>query len=99
MSDVFQRPCNVNVYLTAMGATRAMAAHNDQQCTLIVQLSGAKRWRVWVSSFLIGSTDDRLVLGKHPGKELDEASLGPPSMEACLYPGDLLLLLITNCVL
>ena len=37
----------VNFYITGPGNQQSMAAHNDMQCTLIVQLQGTKRWKLW----------------------------------------------------
>ena len=48
--DVTGRPPNVNVYVTPAGKAAAMAVHNDFQCSMMVQLVGRKRWRLWLDA-------------------------------------------------
>lgn len=56
---------------------KSMAAHNDIQCTMIVQLAGAKRWKVRPSTF----HDNHL----HPA-HLRPCLSAPPSMTTTLLP-------------
>lgn len=99
MSEIFQRIVNTNIYITAASAkktspdtppTASMAAHNDIQCTLIVQVQGRKRWRLWpVPRFLLARSD-RETLGKSEKRVLDEGKLGVPRMDVVLEPGQVL---------
>jgi ribosomal protein L16 Arg81 hydroxylase len=37
----------VNLYVTPPGAEVSLIPHSDYQCSLMVQLTGRKRWRLW----------------------------------------------------
>jgi hypothetical protein len=104
MSELFRRIVNTNVYITAAASTESetgqdntaappttsMAAHNDIQCTLIFQVQGRKRWRLWrVPRFLLARSE-RETLGKTEARVLDEGKLGPPHMDVVLTPGQVL---------
>ncbi len=90
VAGVTGRAVNTNTYVTGPGTQLSMSPHNDLQCTLIVQLHGAKRWRVWVVEAAMLPVDSRHVYGKDGQKELDPARLGDPHMDVVLRPGDVL---------
>lgn len=99
ISENFHRIVNTNIYITA-ASTKAtisdtapiasMAAHNDIQCTLIVQVQGRKRWRLWPVPRFMLARSDRETLGKTSKRVLDEAKLGVPHMDVVLEPGQVL---------
>jgi ribosomal protein L16 Arg81 hydroxylase len=43
----FRRRANINAYVTGAGFGKAMDAHNDAHCFVIVQVSGQKHWSIW----------------------------------------------------
>ena len=47
LQNAVDRPCSVNMYITPPGVPHSLHAHSDLQCILVVQLRGAKRWRLW----------------------------------------------------
>ena len=76
----------VNAYLTGAGVETSLAAHSDTQCTFIIQLNGAKRWRLWHKRTLLPHSDMRVV-GKKPETQLDIGRLGPPYIDVDLRQG------------
>ena len=90
LSRALGRRVNTNMYLTGPGVETSMSPHNDIQCTMIVQLAGAKRWRLWVVEALLLAVDHSKIWGKEPGKDLDVSRLGEPYMDVVLRRGDVL---------
>lgn len=90
VAKVTGREVNTNTYVTGPGKFISMSPHNDMQCTLIVQLHGIKRWRVWVVDSAMLPVDERHVYGKDEGKVLDSDRLGEPDVDVTLQPGDVL---------
>ena len=99
MSEIFHRIVNTNIYITAASKkptdpdkppVASMAAHNDIQCTLIVQVQGRKRWRLWPLPQFMLARSDRETLGKTPKRVLDETKLGSPRMDVVIEPGQVL---------
>ena len=39
---------NTNLYVTPGNTKVSLIPHTDFQCSLMVQLAGAKRWKLWV---------------------------------------------------
>ena len=81
---------NANVYLTPPGVKQSMEAHNDWQCTFILQLHGVKRWKIWLLESLMKPVSDARNVGKKPSMRLDTSRLGPPYMDVELQPGQIL---------
>ena len=88
---------NVNLYVTAGGVSKSMSPHNDIQCTLIIQLEGRKRWRLWPKLSLLNAllSNDRslgedLVMGKGENTQVLPNQLGDPYIDVVLAPGDVL---------
>ena len=80
MSELFATRCDVIGFLTPAGR-RGLAPHHDPVDVFVVQVEGAKLWRVWpVPNPRRG--DD--------AANLDEAALGTPAIETTLRPGDVL---------
>lgn len=75
-SEAFATRCDGVVFLTPPD-TQGYQAHQDAVDVFVVQLEGRKHWRVW---------EDR-----SRGTGLcDVGTLGTPSLDVCLEPGDLL---------
>jgi hypothetical protein len=74
----------------AAAAAASMGVHNDQSCTFIFQLQGAKRWRMWQPAAARLPVDDRRIFGKAAHRVLDDSALGSPSLVATLQQGDVL---------
>ncbi len=97
LSVVFGHLTSVNLYVTAGGVSKSMSAHNDIQCTFIIQLEGRKRWRLWPKPSLLNallSNDreigDELMLGKNADTQMIPNQLGEPYLDVVLAPGDVL---------
>ena len=90
VAQISGRDVNTNTYITGPDTHTSMSPHNDMQCTLIVQLHGLKRWRIWIVEGAMLPVDDRHVYGKDEDKELDAERLGKPDMDIILQPGDIL---------
>ncbi len=76
----------VNAYLTPPG-TRGLELHFDYHDVFVLQLDGAKRWRVWDP---IERTRLPVRTARVPMPTLDE--LGPPDLDLTLGAGDCLYL-------
>ena len=57
---------SVSAYLGGVG----LAPHSDDQCTVVLQLKGRKRWRRWLREEASLPVDDLRVFGKVKGREL-----------------------------
>ena len=85
-----------NSYLTPAGS-RGLAPHWDDVEVFVLQVEGAKSWKVWGWDGK-GEGDRRGKRGKgaplasSPSGDLDERSLGLPELEVVLRPGDVLYL-------
>eukprot|EP00927_Polykrikos_kofoidii_P039259 TRINITY_DN33681_c0_g1_i1.p1 TRINITY_DN33681_c0_g1~~TRINITY_DN33681_c0_g1_i1.p1 ORF type:complete len:682 (+),score=80.45 TRINITY_DN33681_c0_g1_i1:88-2046(+) len=64
--------------------SRGFKAHHDEVEVFMLQLEGAKNWRL--------HSCPRGPLPRNYCWEYDETSLGPPALEACVQAGDLLYL-------
>jgi lysine-specific demethylase/histidyl-hydroxylase NO66 len=80
-------PVQVNAYLTP-AAARGLELHFDFHDVFVVQLDGAKRWRVWAP--LPRTRDPVRGTGTIPNPTLDE--LGAPHLDLTLTGGDCLYL-------
>ncbi len=80
-------PVQVNAYLSPPNAT-GLDLHFDFHDVLVVQLAGAKRWRVWTP--LARATHP--VRGKHAVRMPAPEELDDPVMDVELMPGDCLYL-------
>jgi hypothetical protein len=76
--------------LTGPAVEAAMAPHNDIQDTLVVQVHGAKRWKLWVVPRAMLPLTDDLIFGKHREKVLDAEAMGPPYADVVLRRGEVL---------
>eukprot|EP00043_Microstomoeca_roanoka_P006499 m.63267 g.63267 ORF g.63267 m.63267 type:complete len:502 (-) comp13438_c0_seq1:306-1811(-) len=85
-----QLPVNVNLYITPPGRTVSLIPHTDYQCSLMVQLVGQKRWRLWVKEELGFPVRSYQIRGRDSGDELSLDQLGQPYMDVILNPGDIL---------
>jgi len=86
----FGLPNCLNMYLTGPSVKQSAPPHTDKQDVLVLQMSGAKHWRVYEPpppSRRPGS--DPLARGKGDDK-LSLSELGEPLLEAVLRPGQLL---------
>jgi len=81
------QPVQLNAYLSPASA-RGLDVHFDYHDVFVVQLDGAKRWRVWAPT---DRTRDPIG-GRHaiPRPTLDE--VGEPVLDLVLEPGDVLYL-------
>ncbi len=79
----FRHPINPNVYLTPPGS-QGFAPHYDTHDTLILQVRGSKRWRVYGSAFDLPLDDQLFDKKVHP--------IGEPLMHIDMKPGDVLYL-------
>ncbi|MFV0525925.1 MAG: JmjC domain-containing protein [Acidimicrobiales bacterium] len=79
-------PIQINAYLSPP-AERGLDLHFDFHDVFVVQIGGAKRWRVW-------EPVERTVnpVRGHRIAPLDPAELGPPALELTLRAGDVLYL-------
>eukprot|EP01147_Barroeca_monosierra_P006160 gene6160-9203_t len=48
LSRAIALPVNINLYVTPPGQAVSLIPHTDYQCSLMIQLRGQKRWRLWV---------------------------------------------------
>lgn len=78
---VFECPVQVNVYLTPPGG-QSTPAHFDTHDIFILQIEGAKHWRMWQSSRRLPLHDEYFDKNKHP--------VGSTESDITLQPGDLL---------
>lgn len=89
-----------NSYMTPAGS-RGLAPHWDDVEVFVLQVEGAKAWRVcgWGGKKGEGSKGSKgkgkgvgAPLASAPSGDLDERSLGQPALEVVLLPGDVLYL-------
>ena len=85
LEELFGCMAGANAYLTPKGS-QGFAPHWDDIDALVLQLEGAKTWKVYAPR----STDEALPRFSSPNLEQDE--LGPLLGEVTLQPGDLLYL-------
>ena len=86
------RPVKANAYVTPPGVRTSLIPHNDVQCTLIVQLQGRKRWKLWKKD--VAWLPVRQWQNLHPN--VQEESLGAPYLDVVLTPGDVLYVIRTS---
>lgn len=84
------RPSNINMYVTPGGRELSLRPHNDFQCSLMVQLTGRKRWRLWLKRGVSLPISNRYIIGRDGDELLDFAAVGEPYMDVTLGPGDIL---------
>ena len=84
------RPVSVNLYVTPPGKGTSLVPHSDFQCSLMVQLHGRKRWRLWKVDMAWLPVRYRHVYGRDEGDALDFDRLGPPLLDVTLDAGDVL---------
>jgi len=99
-TDALSLPGALNMYVTAKGMRTSAPPHTDRQDVLVVQMEGAKRWRVFTppadggvkpnaDPFARGKGEDSLPL--HTLLEGKEGRLGTELlMDAVLKEGDIL---------
>ena len=81
-------PFRVNMYLTPR-SSKGFLPHTDTHDFFIMQMAGAKRWRVYGSPVHLPTR--AMELGKLPGREINRTTLdAAPLVDATLYPGDVL---------
>lgn len=71
-----------NAYLTPAG-TQGLAPHFDDVEIFVCQTDGRKRWKIY-------APPPGWQLANQHSRDLEEAELGPPTMEVLLQPGDVL---------
>lgn len=84
----FRCAVGANAYLTPAG-TQGFAPHFDDIDAFILQVAGAKRWRVYPPR-----SDGLDTLPRYSSVDFGESDLAgrPPVVDAVLYPGDVLYL-------
>lgn len=80
LEAVFGCPVHANLYLTPSGS-QGFAAHFDTHEVLVLQLEGAKHWRLFGAAEELPLAADAAPLARRPKQ---------PAEEATLRPGDLL---------
>ena len=80
-----------NLYFTPH-ASQTAPPHSDDRDVFVLQMHGAKRWRVWpcdhCDAQLLPFADEQA--GKEPRPKLRADELGAPELECTLQPGDAL---------
>ena len=80
-----------NLYFTPY-ASQTAPPHSDDRDVFVLQMHGAKRWRVWPCAHcdaqLLPFADEQA--GKEPQPKLRADELGAPELECTLQPGDAL---------
>ena len=90
LSAIFDRKVNANIYVAAAGLQQAMCAHNDLQCTFVLQVAGSKTWEMWPNAAALGVETPAGLVGKTLQRRLDRRRLGTPALTVTLQPGDVL---------
>ena len=90
LSKETARPVSVNLYVTPQGRETSLVPHSDFQCSLMMQLEGRKRWRLWKMPDAWLPVRYRHIHGRDDGDTVDPAWLGEPYMDVVLEPGDVL---------
>ena len=85
LEEFWRSPMGSNSYLTPAGC-QGFAPHFDDIDAFILQLEGAKRWR------LHAPTDPRNILPRYPSRDFTQDEVGEVIMDVVLQPGDLLYL-------
>ena len=80
LEAVFRSPVHANLYLTPPGS-QGFAAHFDTHEVFVLQLEGAKHWRLFGAAAELPLAADAVPLAKRPKQ---------PTQEASLKAGDLL---------
>lgn len=81
LERIFNFKVNVNMYLTPK-QSQGLAPHFDTQDVFILQIEGAKHWRIYDSFLSLPLDKDRQVVPKE--------KISAPLHEICLIAGDLL---------
>lgn len=84
------RPVNVNLYVTPPATEVSLTPHSDFQCSLMVQLTGYKRWRLWKKVGIWAPVRSSHVRGRDGDDVLEPDALGRPYLDVVLGPGDVL---------
>ena len=92
VSSALRLPSNTNSYITGQGRAESLNVHNDLQCVLVVQLHGAKRWRVWLTPSTMLPVSAEHNVGKEFARSPNVTRLGTPYLDTTLRPGDVLYL-------
>ena len=78
---------SVSAYLGGTG----LAPHNDNQCALVLQIQGVKRWRLWPkSSAMLPVGGGSMLFGRTKSRQLGLEQLGEPYIDVELQPGEML---------
>lgn len=85
LEEFWQVPVGANVYVTPPGS-QGFAPHFDDIDAFILQVEGAKLWRLYAP------TDPRNVLPRRSSRDFNPRELGQMTMEVVLQPGDTLYL-------
>jgi len=85
LEDFWRSPMGSNSYLTPAGS-QGFAPHFDDIDAFVLQLEGAKRWR------LHAPTDPRNILPRYPSRDFTQEEVGEVVMDVVLQPGDMLYL-------
>ena len=80
------RPTTANAFLSAPGLKTSLHPHTDEQCILVVQLHGRKRWKLWKRPYVWLPTRPHHT----SDPDLRPSTLGTPFIDAVLEPGDVL---------
>jgi len=88
LAPVFLFP-SINLYLSPPGETAALPLHSDAQDVFIMQIAGAKRWKVWHPPIRMPLKHHELNK-RHSTVFVNESSLGSPYCDILLKTGDLL---------
>ena len=64
---------SVSAYLGGSG----LAPHNDNQCALVLQIAGVKRWRLWLkASAMLPVGGGSMLFGRTKSRQLELEKLG-----------------------
>ena len=78
---------SVSAYLGGAG----VAPHNDNQCTVVVQVQGSKRWRLWLkAAAMLPVGGGGLLFGRTKSRRMEVEKLGDPYLDVELQPGEML---------
>ena len=78
---------SVSAYLGGAG----LAPHNDNQCSLVLQVQGTKRWRLWTkSAAMLPVGGGSLLFGRTKSCQIEAEKLGEPYLDVELQPGEML---------
>ena len=81
---------NINAYITSPGQMVSLLPHTDFQCSLMIQMQGRKRWKLWKKPGVWLPVRWHQTHGRDNGDEVREETLGEPYMDVVLQPGDVL---------